>query len=205
MYGFPWSYKNRQGKIHGQCKVRAAQGLDRAIRKCCRKNSEIFGLPRRKYFKISHLHPVNLGCISWNVSFTYLSPLVDQRYTAFIPVRWIFKSIKSKNKDYFSLPPKFVPLVPVFLVQVSKTWRIHGSLSRFRRKFSAQLLASNPLQMVLRRHLKRTKKIASLRYVKKLEMWESSFMRPLIFLRFTNGQATDDDLINFLDTSIIRS
>ena len=40
---------------------------------------------------------------------------------------------------------------------------------------------------------------------KKLEMWESSFMRPLIFLRFTNGQAIDDDLINFLDTSIIRS
>ena len=56
---------------------------------------------------ISHLHPVNLGCISWNVSFTYLSPLVDQRYTGFIPFHWILKSIKSKNKDYFPLPPKF--------------------------------------------------------------------------------------------------
>lgn len=56
---------------------------------------------------ISHLHPVNLGCISWNVSFTYLSPLVDQRYTGFIPFHWILKSIKSKNQDYFPLPPKF--------------------------------------------------------------------------------------------------
>ena len=56
---------------------------------------------------ISHLHPVNLGCISWNVSFTYLSPLVDQRYAGFIPFHWILKSIKSKNKDYFPLPPKF--------------------------------------------------------------------------------------------------
>ena len=59
--------------------------------------------------------------------------------------------------------------------------------------------------MALRRHLKRTKKIASLRYVKKLEMQESSFMiRALIVLRFPNEQAMDD-LTNFLDKSIILS
>ena len=58
--------------------------------------------------------------------------------------------------------------------------------------------------MALRRHLKRTKKIASLRYVKKLEMQESSFMIRALVLRFPNEQAMGDQ-INFLDKSIILS
>lgn len=155
---------------------------------------------------ISHLHPVNLGCISWNVSFTYLSPLVDQRYTGFIPFHWILKSIKSKNKDYFPLPPKFeistsASLSCSSVQNMEDSWELVTVPSEIQRSTVGKQSPSDGSETSLEKNEENSKS----KVCEKLEMQESSFMiRALIVLRFPNEQAMGD-LINFLDISRLFS
>lgn len=87
--------------------------------------------------------------------------VLTQTYSFF----WCWIS-KTRNLPTSSdIQSKFF-LVPVHHVQVSKTWRILGSLFLSRRKFSTPWLAKKHLQMALRPLLKGMTAIADLRYLK---------------------------------------
>lgn len=99
---------------------------------------------------------------------------------------WILNILYPKPET-FRPPPtynrKFF-LVPVHHVQVSKTWRILGSLLLSRRKFSTPRLAKKHLQMAQRPLLKGMTAIADRRYLKfaanSLTRASSMYMRVIL-------------------------
>lgn len=129
------------------------------------KKSEKFGYPRLIGFLMFNGHfcsffvPFgNYSSRSTHLKEYWLKPI------AFSGIWfWTYYIQNPKLSDRLRHTSKFF-LVPVHHVQVSKTWRILGSLFLSRRKFSTPWLAKKHLQMALRPLLKGMTAITNLRY-----------------------------------------